>query len=122
MGNTPARLSALCVVILLLIIFLRRWRQPYLVAYILAGIVLGPGMAALFVPDKGPAELGEFGIPAFGQSSTPTDPHHSGGIPRFIFLKSSRARYFMFAPSSSAVQLITCTFIGKPFRFSTRSI
>ncbi|WP_431217638.1 cation:proton antiporter [Puia sp. P3] len=33
-----------------------------MVAYILAGIVLGPGMAGLFVPDKGPAELGEFGI------------------------------------------------------------
>ncbi|HVU55387.1 MAG TPA: cation:proton antiporter [Puia sp.] len=62
MGSVLARLSVLCVVILLLIVLLRRWRQPYLVAYILAGMVLGPGMAGLFTPGQGPVEVGEFGI------------------------------------------------------------
>ncbi|HEY6901663.1 MAG TPA: cation:proton antiporter [Puia sp.] len=57
-----ARVSVLCVVILLLIALLRRWKLPYLVAYILAGLVLGPGVAGLFVPGEGPAMLGEFGI------------------------------------------------------------
>ncbi len=62
MGNVLAHLSIVSLVILLLIIVLRRWSQPYLIAYILAGIVLGPGVAGLFTPGQEPAILGEFGI------------------------------------------------------------
>lgn len=62
MGAILARLSVLCLVVLLLIALLRRWKQPYLVAYILAGLVLGPGMTGLLSPGEGPALLGEFGI------------------------------------------------------------
>lgn len=62
MGNVLAHFSVLCVVILLLIVMLRRWRQPYLIAYILAGMVLGPGMLGLFTPGQAPAVLGDFGI------------------------------------------------------------
>ena len=62
MGNVLAHLSILSLVILFLVIVLRRWRQPYLIAYILAGIVLGPGIAGLFTPGQEPAVLGEFGI------------------------------------------------------------
>ncbi|MBN8854246.1 MAG: hypothetical protein BGO55_07610 [Sphingobacteriales bacterium 50-39] len=62
MGLILARLSVLCMVILLLIALLRRWQQPYLVAYILAGLMLGPGMMGLLSPGEGPALLGDFGI------------------------------------------------------------
>lgn len=62
MGSVLAHLSILCVVILLLIVLLRRWRQPYLIAYILAGLVLGPGIVGLFTPGQEPAILGDFGI------------------------------------------------------------
>lgn len=62
MGSVLAHLSILCVVILLLIVLLRRWRQPYLIAYILAGLVLGPGIVGLFAPGQEPAILGDFGI------------------------------------------------------------
>lgn len=62
MGSVLAHLSILCVVILLLIVLLRRWRQPYLIAYILAGMVLGPGIAGIFTKGQEPAILGDFGI------------------------------------------------------------
>jgi len=62
MGSVLPHLSILCVVILLLIVLLRRWRQPYLIAYILAGIFLGPGMLGLFTPGQTPAILGDLGI------------------------------------------------------------
>lgn len=57
-----ARICVLCLVILALIALLRRWRQPDLVAYILAGLVLGPGVVGMFAPGEGPAALGEIGI------------------------------------------------------------
>lgn len=62
MGDILARLSVLCLVVLLLVALLRRWKQPYLVAYILAGLMLGPGMTGLLSPGEGPALLGDFGI------------------------------------------------------------
>lgn len=62
MGSVLAHLSILCVVILLLIVLFRRWRLPYLIAYIIAGLVLGPGIGALFTPGQEPAILGDFGI------------------------------------------------------------
>ncbi len=62
MGDVLARMCVLCLVILLLIALLRRWGQPYLVAYMLAGLVLGPGMAGVFEPGAGLAALGELGI------------------------------------------------------------
>jgi CPA2 family monovalent cation:H+ antiporter-2 len=62
MGEMLAHMSVLCLVILLLIMLLRRWRQPDLVAYILAGLVLGPGVAGVFAPGAGLAALGELGI------------------------------------------------------------
>lgn len=62
MGDMLARVSVLCLVILLLIALMRRWRQPYLVAYILAGLVLGPGVTGVFAPEGVPTALGELGI------------------------------------------------------------
>ena len=60
-------LSVLCLVILLMIVILRRWKQPYLVAYILAGLVLGPQVAGVF---KEPAA-----IETLGQRSRSASAH-----------------------------------------------
>jgi CPA2 family monovalent cation:H+ antiporter-2 len=48
--------------ILLLIFLLKRLDQPYLVAYILAGILLGPHMAGVFTDTQTVSGLGEIGI------------------------------------------------------------
>jgi CPA2 family monovalent cation:H+ antiporter-2 len=48
--------------ILLLIFLLKRLNQPYMVAYILAGIVLGPHMAGVFTDTRTISGLGEIGI------------------------------------------------------------
>jgi CPA2 family monovalent cation:H+ antiporter-2 len=55
-------LSVLCLVILLLILMLRRWRQPYLGAYILAGLLLGPQVIAVFKEPAAIEALGQIGI------------------------------------------------------------
>ncbi len=55
-------LSILCLVILLMILILRKWRQPYLVAYILAGLVLGPQVTGVFKEPATIETLGQIGV------------------------------------------------------------
>ncbi|KIC95027.1 cation:proton antiporter [Flavihumibacter solisilvae] len=54
--------SIMCLVILLLIFLLRRFNQPYLIAYIIAGIILGPHVTVVFSSATDTAALGEIGI------------------------------------------------------------
>ncbi len=54
--------AVLCLVILLLIVLLKNINQPYLVAYILAGIILGPYLFGLFSRPEDIAGLGDIGI------------------------------------------------------------
>jgi CPA2 family monovalent cation:H+ antiporter-2 len=54
--------SLMSLLILLLIFLLKRLKQPYLVAYILAGVVLGPHMAGIFTDTGTISALGEIGI------------------------------------------------------------
>lgn len=62
MQNFLLPVSVLCLVILLLIFILKRFRHPYTVAYILAGILLGPHVSALFSEPHTVEGLGEIGI------------------------------------------------------------
>ncbi len=55
-------LSVLCLAILLMILILRRWRQPYLVAYILAGLILGPQVTGVFKEPAAIETLGQIGV------------------------------------------------------------
>jgi CPA2 family monovalent cation:H+ antiporter-2 len=52
----------LCLVILLLIVLLKRLRQPYFIAYLLAGIALGPGVFGVFSQDSVISGLGDIGL------------------------------------------------------------
>jgi len=54
--------SILCLVILLLVFLLKRLRQPYMVAYILAGLLLGPHTTGVFNNAGSIGALGEIGI------------------------------------------------------------
>lgn len=54
--------SVMCLLILLLIFLLKKLRQPYLVAYILAGFILGPHVSGLFNKPEDISSLGEIGI------------------------------------------------------------
>jgi Kef-type K+ transport system membrane component KefB len=54
--------SITCLVILLLIFVLRRFHQPYLIAYIIAGIILGPHVTGIFSSTGNIVSLGEIGI------------------------------------------------------------
>ncbi len=62
MHQVISSVSILCLVILLLIFLFKRLRQPYLVAYIIAGIILGPYAGRLFTAADDIATLGEVGI------------------------------------------------------------
>jgi len=55
-------LGILCLTVLLFIFLLKRLNQPYLVAYILAGIMLGPHAAGIFTDTGNIDWLGEIGI------------------------------------------------------------
>lgn len=52
----------MCVVILLLIVLLKKLNQPYLIAYIIAGVILGPHVTGVFNNPENIASLGEIGI------------------------------------------------------------
>jgi CPA2 family monovalent cation:H+ antiporter-2 len=52
----------MCLVILLLLFILRRFHQPYLIAYIIAGIILGPHVTGIFSSTGNIISLGEIGI------------------------------------------------------------
>lgn len=62
MNNVLFAISILCLAILLLIFLLKKLHQPYLVAYILAGIVLGPYASGIFNSAENISALGEIGI------------------------------------------------------------
>lgn len=55
-------LSILCLAVLLFIFLLKRLQQPYLVAYILAGVILGPSVTGIFAGTGNIDTLGEIGI------------------------------------------------------------
>lgn len=54
--------SVMCLLILLLIFLLKKLRQPYLIAYVIAGMVLGPYATGIFSDPENIASLGEVGI------------------------------------------------------------
>lgn len=56
----PVSVLSLC--ILLLIFLLKRLHQPYLIAYILAGVLLGPHVSGIFTDAGNIAALGQIGI------------------------------------------------------------
>lgn len=55
-------MSTLSFVVLLLILLLRKLKQPYFIAYILSGLILGPTFLNLVHEPKVVSELGEIGI------------------------------------------------------------
>ncbi|HTN45789.1 MAG TPA: cation:proton antiporter [Flavipsychrobacter sp.] len=54
--------SVMCLIILLLIFLLKKLHQPYMIAYILAGVLIGPFAGKIFVNASDTASLGEIGI------------------------------------------------------------
>jgi CPA2 family monovalent cation:H+ antiporter-2 len=55
-------ISMMCLLILLLIALLKKLKQPYIVAYIIAGVLLGPYAGHLFNNADDAASVGEFGL------------------------------------------------------------
>lgn len=55
-------ISVLCLLILFLIIILKRVQQPYLIAYILAGLLLGPHIGGVFTNGEQISAVGEIGV------------------------------------------------------------
>ena len=62
MNHILIAVSAMCLSILLLIFLLKRLQQPYMIAYILAGILIGPFAGKVFVNADDASSLGEIGI------------------------------------------------------------
>jgi len=62
MNDLLFRVSLMCLLILLLIFILKKFRQPYLIAYILAGVVMGPNITGVFTEVEDTASIGEMGI------------------------------------------------------------
>ncbi|MGZ6523403.1 MAG: cation:proton antiporter domain-containing protein [Bacteroidia bacterium] len=54
--------SIMCLLILLLIFLLKKLNQPYLIAYVVAGIILGPQISGIFSDTENISALGEVGI------------------------------------------------------------
>ncbi|WDF66173.1 cation:proton antiporter domain-containing protein [Flavobacterium sp. KACC 22763] len=70
-------LAVLCFAVLFLILVLRRFRQPYFIAYIAAGVLLGPKLLNTIPDTAVVAELGEIGIVLLMFSiGTEIDLHH----------------------------------------------
>ncbi|MFC4478926.1 cation:proton antiporter [Flavobacterium chungangensis] len=70
-------LVVLCFAVLFLILVLRRFRQPYFIAYIAAGVLLGPKLLNTIPDPEMVAELGEIGIVLLMFSiGTEIDLHH----------------------------------------------
>jgi monovalent cation:H+ antiporter-2, CPA2 family len=55
-------ISVMCLAILLLIFLLKKIQQPYLIAYVLAGILLGPYVTGVYKDSGNITALGEVGI------------------------------------------------------------
>ena len=62
MHNLLFAVSVMCLLILLLIVLLKKLKQPYLIAYVIAGVVLGPSVTGIYSDPKNIASLGEVGI------------------------------------------------------------
>ena len=54
--------TVMCLLILLMIFFLKNLKQPYLIAYVAAGIVLGPYVTGVFSDPEEISSIGEVGI------------------------------------------------------------
>jgi CPA2 family monovalent cation:H+ antiporter-2 len=52
----------MCLVILLLVVLLKKLNQPYLIAYVFAGIVLGPHLTGIFSETENISAVGDVGI------------------------------------------------------------
>ncbi len=55
-------ISIMCLLILLVIVLLKKLNQPYLIAYVFAGIVLGPHVMSIFSEPEDISALGDVGI------------------------------------------------------------
>jgi CPA2 family monovalent cation:H+ antiporter-2 len=62
MNDLLLRVSLMCLLILLLTFVLKKFSQPYLVAYILAGVLMGPYFAGVLTEVEDTASIGELGI------------------------------------------------------------
>src|SRR5205809_137015 len=62
MNDLLLRVSLMCLLILLLTFVLKKFNQPYLVAYILAGVLMGPYFAGVLTEVEDTASIGELGI------------------------------------------------------------
>jgi CPA2 family monovalent cation:H+ antiporter-2 len=62
MNNLLYTTGIMCLVILLLISLLNKLNQPYLIAYILAGVLLGPHVSGVFSVPQNIEHIGEIGI------------------------------------------------------------
>ena len=62
MHNLLFAISIMCLIILLLIVLLKKLNQPYLIAYVFAGIVLGPHVTGIFSEAEKISALGDVGI------------------------------------------------------------
>lgn len=62
MNGLLLALCQVCLIILALIFLLRKVKQPYIVAYMLAGVLLGPHMLGTIVNVKETEAIGEVGI------------------------------------------------------------
>lgn len=62
MNKVLFSITTMCVVVLLLIFLLKKLRQPYMIAYILAGVLIGPYIGKVFINVTDTVSLGEIGI------------------------------------------------------------
>lgn len=62
MDSLLVPISILFLVILLFIVVFKRWNQPSPIAYLLAGVVLGPQMTGVFLNSAGIKQVGDIGL------------------------------------------------------------
>src|ERR1700712_2257294 len=55
-------ISILCLTILLFIVVLKKWNQPSPIAYLMAGVVLGPQLTGVFKNTNEIRPVGEIGL------------------------------------------------------------
>lgn len=65
MSTTSGAICILCLTILGTMLLLRRLKQPYLIAYIITGILLGPNVTGIFKSSEEIEAIGEVGILLF---------------------------------------------------------
>jgi len=62
MDSLLVPISVLCLVILLFIAIFKKWNQPSPLAYLLAGVVLGPQVSGLFNDSEQIRQVGDIGL------------------------------------------------------------